>query len=350
MKKSSILNLIKCHMEQDENGFRNTADLIARDFYNEGDEEIAEYIMSLLSDADTFTVQSYSGMDSHYFEQLNPITDPLLLPTPIMNDVLGIVNAISKKIGVNKFLFVGAPGTGKTEAVKQLGRITNRTVYIADFSQVIDSKLGQTVKNLNELFNEINHSPVRSTSIFLFDEIDAIALDRVNDNDVREMGRATTAMLKGLDTLSDDTVLIATTNLNKKIDKALSRRFDAVISFDRYEPEDLEDIAEKLLSQYLSKYSLAKKDTRIFRKILKSAAPLPNPGELKNMIRTAVAFSNPKDEYDYLRRLYYVFSGKSSADTKQLEKEGFTIREIAILTNKSKSTIDRELKSGGKDE
>ena len=351
MKKSSVISLIRCHVENDENGFRNTAYTIAKDFYNEGDTEIGEYIMSLLSDVGTMTVQqTANNMYSAYFHKLPSAADALLLPKPVMDDVLGIVNAISKNIGVNKFLFSGAPGTGKTEAVKQLGRITNRDVYAADFSSVVDSKLGQTVKNMNLLFQEMNQSLLRSRSIFLFDEIDAIALDRIDANDVREMGRATTAMLKGLDSLSDDVVLVATTNLAKKLDKALTRRFDAVISFDRYTESDLEDIAEKMLDLYLSRYSLAKKDTRLFRKILKTARPLPNPGDLKNAIRTAVAFSDPKDEYDYLRRLYFVFSNHSPADIKELQKENFTIREIAILANKSKSTIDRELKAGGLDE
>lgn len=350
MKKSNIINLIKCHVENDENGFKNNANTIARDFFDNGDIEIGEYIMSLLSDAGTLTVQESSEIASHYFDKLNPATDTLLLPSAITSDLMGIVHAIEKKIGVNKFLFTGAPGTGKTEAVKQLGRITNRNVYIVNFSTIVDSKLGQTVKNLSQLFSEMNHSPAKGNSIFLFDEIDAIALDRVDENDVREMGRATTALMKGLDSLSEDIVLIATTNLSSKLDKAMVRRFDATISFDRYTREDLEEISEKLLRQYLSRYSMAKKDERIFHKILKLTDPLPNPGELKNMIRTAVAFSDPKDECDYLRRLFFVFTGHSPDRIEELEKEQFTIREIAILANKPRSTVDRELKAGESNE
>lgn len=344
MKKSSIISLIKCHMENDENGFKNNAYSIAKDFFNNGDTEIGEYIMSLLSDAGTLTVQESSELYSPYFQKLNPAADALLLPEDIMKDLMGIVHAINKKIGVNRFLFTGSPGTGKTEAVKQLGRITNRTIYAVDFASVIDSKLGQTAKNLSQMFNEMNHSPIRNNAIFLFDEIDAIALNRIDENDVREMGRATTALMKGLDSLTEDIVLIATTNLSSKLDKALVRRFDATINFDRYSRDDLENISEKLLGEYLSRYNMARKDSRIFHKILKLEDPLPNPGELKNMIRTAVAFSDPKDDYDYLRRLYFVFTGHSPEPVRELEKENFTIREIAVLSNKPKSTVDRELK------
>ena len=38
---------------------------------------------------------------------------------------------------------------------------------------------------------------------------------------------------------------------------------------------------------------------------MKLISPLPYPGDLKNLIKTAVAFSNPDDELDYFRRLYY---------------------------------------------
>ena len=42
--------------------------------------------------------------------------------------------------------------------------------------------------------------------IVLFDEIDAISLDRTNQNDLREMGRATSTMLKCLDKMNENIV------------------------------------------------------------------------------------------------------------------------------------------------
>ena len=51
------------------------------------------------------------------------------------------------------------------------------------------------------------------------------------------MGRATSAILKGLDNLDERIVIIATTNLYGHFDRALTRRFDSIISFDRYTKE-----------------------------------------------------------------------------------------------------------------
>ena len=58
--------------------------------------------------------------ESSMFEKVEKNGDPLWLPEDIMQDVLGIVHAVAHNAGINKFLFQGAPGTGKTEAVKQL--------------------------------------------------------------------------------------------------------------------------------------------------------------------------------------------------------------------------------------
>lgn len=344
MKKKNVVSLIKCYAEKNDAGFRNEAYEIAREFDNLGDYQLAEYIMSLLSNVNTFVPQM-ENHESAFFEKINTSVGSLLFPDAIMQDLFGVVNAIGHHVGVNKFLFQGAPGTGKTEAVKQLANILEREVFMVDFSAIIDSKLGQTQKNISELFKEINGFVNPDKLLILMDEIDAIALDRTNQHDMREMGRATSAMLKGLDRLDDRIVLIATTNLYEYFDKALLRRFDSIINFNRYTREDLLGIAEKMLDQYLVKFKLANRDIRIFRKIMNLLDEMPYPGDLKNIIKTAVAFSDPSDGQDYFRRLYYGVCGYAPEDIKLLQEQKFTVREIEILTKKSKSSVSRLLKA-----
>lgn len=343
MKKRDVLNLIRYHTEKNDTGFRNEAYAIAKDFDSSGDHQLAEYIISLLSNVNTFIPQSDS-QQSPFFERISPQENMLLLSDAIMQDLLGAVNAVAHGIGINKFLFQGAPGTGKTEAVKQLARILEREIFMVDFTAIIDSKLGQTQKNLSAVFAEINQFPQPNRAIVLFDEIDAIALDRTNTNDLREMGRATSAMLKGFDRMNENVLLIATTNLYQHFDKALVRRFDSIIDFNRYTHEDLLQIAEKMLNEYLVKFRLANRDIRLFRKIMNLADSLPYPGELKNLIKTAIAFSDPNDGCDYFRRLYYSVCHEQPHNLLKLQQQGFTVREIEILTKKSKSSVARELK------
>lgn len=343
MKKKNIINLIKYYSEENDAGFRNEAYEIARDFNASGDYQLAEYIVALMSNANTFVPQIDESQMS-FFEKINVTNDPLPLPETIEQDILGIVHAIGRNSGINKFLFQGAPGTGKTESVKQVARILGRELYAVDFSAVIDSKLGQTQKNITALFKELNSLHFPERAIILFDEIDAIALDRTNSNDLREMGRATSSILREFDRLDERIVLIATTNLFRFFDNALTRRFDFIIDFNRYTQDDLLEIAEMLLNTFLHKFKCNGRNVRLFRKIINLMEPIPYPGTLKNIIRSSIAFSNPGSEFDYLRRLYSEITGNRQMDLKLLQEHGFTVREIEILTGISKSQVARDLK------
>lgn len=343
MKKANIINLIKYYAESNDSGFRNEAYQIANEFDKSGDYQLSEYIMALLSNANTFVPQINEN-DLTFVRKIEVSGDPLPLPEEIKSDIIGIVNAVEYEIGVNKFLFQGAPGTGKTETVKHIARILDRELFIVDFAFLIDSKLGQTGKNIAQLFDEINNLLIPEKSLILFDEIDALALDRTDSKDLREMGRATTSVLKGLEGLNDKILLIATTNLYKHFDKALVRRFDSVIDFNRYSREDLIDISEVILNYYLSRFKNVARNIRLFRKIISLMDTIPYPGDLKNIIKTSLAFSNPNDEYDYLRRLYTAVFTDSDKNLKKMQSQGFTVREIEILTGVSKSQVSRELK------
>ncbi len=341
MRKKNILNLIKYYTEHNDVGFRNEAYNIARLFDQSGDPQLAEYIMALLSGANTFVPQNHE-YESPYFHKINLSGDSLPLPAAIKNDVFGAISAINHRVGISKFLFEGDPGTGKTETAKQIARILERDLYSVDFDSLIDSKLGQTSKNIASIFQEIRALPNPDKAIILFDEIDAIALDRINSNDLREMGRVTSSVLKGLDGLGDNIVLIATTNLFGQFDKALTRRFDSSINFNRYSKDELLDVAEIILNELLSKFKFAGRNMRLFRKIIATMKQIPYPGELKNIIKTAIAFSDSSNEYDYLKKIYETIHAGTS-DLKQLQDEGFTIREMEILTSVSKSQVAREL-------
>lgn len=299
--------------------------------------------MSLMSNANTFVPQTYEK-ELIFLKKIKENSDPLPLPDSIKSDVLGIVNAVGYNAGVNKFLFVGAPGTGKTETTKQIARILEREIFIVQFDTIIDSKLGQTSKNISLLFDEINSFTHPEKTVILFDEIDAIAMDRTNSNDLREMGRATSSVLKGLDNLNEKIVLIATTNLYESFDKAVTRRFDSVIDFNRYSKDELLEVAESILNTLLTKFKFAGRNKKLFRKIINLYEKIPYPGELKNLLKTSIAFSNPNNEYDYLKRLLDNVTKKNITDLKELQEKGFTIREIEILTRVSKSQVSRELK------
>ena len=67
-------------------------------------------------------------------------------------------------------LFAGPPGTGKTMAAQVVASDLGIEMYKVDLSQVVSKYIGETEKNLNQVFNEAKKSNV----ILFFDETDAI--------------------------------------------------------------------------------------------------------------------------------------------------------------------------------
>lgn len=343
MKKQNVINLVKYHVEKKEDAFINEVAMIARDFEAKGDDTVAGCLMELISTANFYVPQA-SYRNLNYLRKVNYSTKPLILPDAIEQDVIGITRAISNKAGLSKFLFYGKPGTGKTESAYQIARILGRDILSVNFEQLIDSRLGETAKNVAKLFDEINHLQYGKV-IIVFDEIDALVLDRINSNDLREMGRVTSVFIRELEQLNEDIVLIATTNLFDKFDKAIIRRFDTIISFDRYSTEELIEVADSMLTMSLKKASNVRKDIRLFNKILKNLKQIPYPGDLKQIIKTAVAFSDETNEYDYLRKIYLALNpDNTEVPLQKLREEGYTVREIEILSRVPKSSVARKLR------
>lgn len=340
MKKKSIINLIKYHVENKNFEFRNEAYEIAQDFLADGDEEIAHYIMSIMNKINVFTPQQIDGT-SDFLRINKKYSSTFKIPFSLEKDIFGIMNAIKNNSGINKFLFFGKPGTGKTEACKQISRILNRELYFVEFDELVDSKLGQTSKNIIKLFDDINSLQNPDNIIILFDEIDGLCLDRINSNDLREMGRVTSTFLKMLDNLDDRIVLIATTNLYNNLDKAIKRRFDYELNFDKYTKEELVEVSLSILNEEIKKYKYLKKDEKLAKKIFNIVNLLPYPGDMYNIIRSSLAFCDSTKPYSYFLNLYDKLIDNDINDIKKMSDKGLSVRDIEKLTGISKSSVSR---------
>ena len=106
-------------MEKNDAGFRNEAYEIAKGFDASGDYQLSEYIMSLLSNVNTFVPQM-SENTSPFLKKIEGKEDMLLLPDVITSDLLGVVNAIEHHIGINKFLFQGHQEQGRRRQLSNL--------------------------------------------------------------------------------------------------------------------------------------------------------------------------------------------------------------------------------------
>lgn len=233
-------------------------------------------------------------------------TAPIAFPKEIAYDVKGLLRAIGNGRGLHRILFHGPPGTGKTETAKLIAEITDVDLSIVQYEQMIDSHLGKTSKNILSFFEDINlyNKPL----IVLIDEIDALALNRMQGNrDVQEMSRVTTTFMKGLDELNENITLIATTNRFDELDQALIRRFQSHIDFGRYDDDSLLEVGLFIYEQRFVDEEQQTSDVDTFTKLTENAIHdkhLTNPAEIERLLDNAFAYAD-EDPRSHLNHYKY---------------------------------------------
>ncbi|MBW8522142.1 ATP-binding protein [Chryseobacterium chendengshani] len=136
-----------------------------------------------------------------------------------------------------KILLYGSSGCGKSMAAERIAWELGLPFYKVRFDSIISSYLGESASNLQSLFESMEDYPC----VLLLDEFDIIGKQRdTKSNDVGEIHRIVNILLGLLEEYDGEGILIATTNLEGSLDKALFRRFDDFIEFPR--PTDKEII------------------------------------------------------------------------------------------------------------
>lgn len=124
-----------------------------------------------------------------------------------------------------KILLYGPPGCGKSMGAERIAWNIGLPFLKVRFEAIISSYLGDSLNNLRIIFERVNSMPC----VLLLDEFDIIAKSRGYGQDVGEMYRIVNMLLFLLDEYDAPGLLIATTNLDNAIDKAVFRRFDEII-------------------------------------------------------------------------------------------------------------------------
>lgn len=147
-------------------------------------------------------------------------------------------------------IFYGSPGTGKTETVYQLARITGRDIMQVDVDKIKSCWVGESEKNIKALFDRYRNicRSSRLAPILLFNEADAVLGVRMEG-----ASRAVDKMENSLQNIilqemeSLDGIMIATTNLTSNLDKAFERRFLYKIRFSKPTAESRAMIWQSML-------------------------------------------------------------------------------------------------------
>ncbi len=126
-----------------------------------------------------------------------------------------------------RVLFYGPPGTGKTLTATLIGLSIGVDVYRIDLSMVVSKYVGETEKNLANVFDQA----LNKNWILFFDEADALFGKRTqtNNSNDRYANQEVSYLLQRVEDYPG--VVILATNLKANIDEAFARRFQASIHF-----------------------------------------------------------------------------------------------------------------------
>ncbi|MDD3945115.1 MAG: ATP-binding protein [Bacteroidales bacterium] len=261
-----IKSLIKAHLNQDNEKFKTTVLQIAAYEAKRGHTTLARDIKTLLEKTNASKVK---------IVQFNNQNQMLLMSTPddrlkdliVSDELYGRIKRIlneftnRKKLGKygmsnrRKILLEGSPGTGKTLTASIIASELGLPLFIVQMDKLVTKFMGETSVKLRQIFDSIENV----TGVYLFDEFDAIGADRNFDNEVGEMRRVLNSFLQFIEQDCSDSIIIAATNNQRMLDKALFRRFDDVLHYSLPTEQDIYKLIVNKLSVFSSQFIPSKK-------------------------------------------------------------------------------------------
>lgn len=172
-----------------------------------------------------YTEMEWSGLvlDEDTLQGVLEIRDWLEFGDTLLNEW-----GMRKKIKPGfRALFHGPPGTGKTFTATLLGKSSGLDVYRIDLSMMVSKYIGETEKNLSNVFDQAEHKHW----ILFFDEADALFGKRTQTSSAndRYANQEVSYLLQRMEDFPG--VVILATNLKANLDEAFSRRFQSMVYF-----------------------------------------------------------------------------------------------------------------------
>jgi SpoVK/Ycf46/Vps4 family AAA+-type ATPase len=149
---------------------------------------------------------------------------------------------------LRRLLLVGPPGTGKTMTASALAGDLHLPLFVIRLDGLITKFMGETAAKLRLVFDALSET----RGVYLFDEVDALGGERARTNDVGEIRRVLNSFLQFLEQDESESLLVAATNHPQMLDRAMFRRFDAVIDY----PLPTPDVAQSIIKNRLANVRL----------------------------------------------------------------------------------------------
>lgn len=257
MKADILKLLLQSHADGDESSFRKAALQLAAAESTAGHVRVADEIRAIIAkmplanarkNAPVIDIAAPRGEladlleGGHREERLRDI----VLRSDVRDLLLRVISENRSRGRLERFgvsprrrlLFHGAPGCGKTLAAAVLAGEMGLPLMTVRFDALFSRFLGATAVQLRAIFAEMPRRP----GVYLFDEFDSVAKARGDSQDVGEMNRVVTAFLQLVDADVSGSILVAATNHVELLDRAVFRRFDVIVPFDKPTRQQLVDL------------------------------------------------------------------------------------------------------------
>lgn len=275
---NEVMRIVSGAINLDIDKVRNYTEFLADKVEASGDKAAALRIRKMLENSS----QTLKPADVNYrphppvdTETRFPLLEPVSLKEEkelvleennwsILKEFLSIAksNSLYDMDGYNNSLSLvlyGPPGTGKSRIARHIASELGMTLYIARLDALVSSYLGSTSKNIRAVFEFVNKTPC----ILFLDEFDALAKLRGDTQELGELKRVVNSFIQNLDSLDQNTIVIAATNHEELLDAAIWRRFSYRLNVKLPEFEQ----RKQLWSQHLEQLKLDPKDEVILADI-----------------------------------------------------------------------------------